>query len=51
MTTILYFIIFAAGGTLGLFVGCALGMNTRADILDELEAAEAEVDRLRGRVG
>ena len=49
MTAILYFAVFAVGGCLGLFIGCAAGMNGRADLLDELEAAKAEIAQLRSR--
>ena len=48
MTVLLGFVIFWAGGFLGLFIGCALGMNTRSELLDELDDADAEIDRLRG---
>lgn len=48
MTFLLGLTIFVVGGTLGLFVGCAFGVSARFDLLDELEAAEAEIDRLRG---
>lgn len=48
MNALLYLAIFSAGGFVGLFVGCALAMSAGSDLLDELEAAEAEIDRLRG---
>lgn len=48
MNAILYFIIFAAGGFVGLITGAVIGANACDILLDELEAAEAEIDRLRG---
>jgi len=51
VTVLLYLAIFAAGGFIGLITGAVIGANARDDLLDELEAAEAEVDRLRGRAG
>jgi len=51
VNAILAVAIFSAGGFVGLFVGCALAMSAGSDLLDELEAAEAGIDRLRGRAG
>ncbi|WP_260581152.1 hypothetical protein [Sphingopyxis sp. PET50] len=36
------------GGTPGLIAACAFGIWNRFDLMDDLAAAEAEIDRLRG---
>jgi hypothetical protein len=48
MTFLLGLTIFVVGGTLGLFIGCALAVSSRFDLMDDLDAADAEIDRLRG---
>lgn len=48
MTALLGFVIFITGAALGLFVGAYVGSAARLDLMDELEDAEAEIDRLRG---
>lgn len=48
MTVPLGLVIFVVGGTLGLFVGYASGVSSRFDLMDDLDDAEAEIDRLRG---
>jgi hypothetical protein len=47
VTALLAFAIFSAGGFVGLILGAAMGMNTRSEMLDELDAADAEIARLR----
>lgn len=48
MTILLGLTIFVVGGMLGLFIGCALAVSSRFDMMDDLDDAEAEIDRLRG---
>lgn len=49
MTFILGLTIFSVGGMLGLFIGCAFGISSRFDMMDDLDDAEADIDALRGR--
>lgn len=48
MNILLGLAIFITGDTLGLFIGCALAVSSRFDLMDDLDDAEAEIDRLRG---
>lgn len=48
MTFLLGLTIFVVGSALGLFIGYASGVSSRFDLMDELDDAEAEIDRLRG---
>jgi hypothetical protein len=49
MTALLGFVIASVAGTLGLFIGCALGLNGRLELWEEIADLENEVERLRGR--
>jgi hypothetical protein len=49
MSFILGIVIFSVGGMLGLFMGCAFALSSRFDMMDELDDAHAEIERLRGR--
>jgi hypothetical protein len=51
MTALIGLCIFTAGGALGLLIGVLLGALWRIEMMDDLDDAEAEVERLRGRVG
>lgn len=49
MTALLGFVIFSVGGMIGLFIGCAFGVSSRFDLLEEIADLESEIDRLRAR--
>jgi hypothetical protein len=46
---ILGFVVFSVGGFLGLIIGCAFNVSSRFDMMDEIDDAHAEIERLRGR--
>ncbi|ALC12505.1 hypothetical protein [Sphingopyxis sp. 113P3] len=49
MNALLAIDIFLAGGFVGLIFGCAHNLSARFNLLDELDDAQAELERLRGR--
>jgi hypothetical protein len=49
MTALFGLFIFSVGGMAGLFAGCAFGVSSRFDLLEEIADLESEIDRLRAR--
>lgn len=48
MTILFGFMLICGGFAVGLIFGGILGFGKRIDLYEELDAAEAEIDRLRG---
>lgn len=48
MTILFAFMLISGGFAVGLIFGGILGFGKRIELYEELDAAEAEIDRLRG---